>query len=188
MGADLNTASADRGCLRQRRRYVRDRFIAATSPCRGRSERPQRVEASTYRRLSRCSWNFEVTAVPPSRPFLELFVIDGSKALRKAIRRMFGNDVPVQRCPQHKQRNVLDHLPERDREPVKARLRRAWTETNHRSALDQLITLAVERSSLTTPTRARPPRSERGWKRHSPSERKRVPAGGRSTCGCEVQC
>ena len=45
-----------------------------------------------------------------------LFVIDGSKALRKAIRQVFGNDVPVQRCVQHKQRNVLDHLPERDRD------------------------------------------------------------------------
>jgi putative transposase len=30
-----------------------------------------------------------------------LFVIDGSKGLRKAIRRVFGNDVPVQRCVQH---------------------------------------------------------------------------------------
>ena len=50
------------------------------------------------------------------------FVIDGSKALRKAIRQVFGNDVPVQRCVQHKLRNVVDHLPERDREPVKLRL------------------------------------------------------------------
>ena len=73
-----------------------------------------------------------------------LFVIDGSKALRKAIRQVFGNDVPVQRCVQHKERNVLDHLPERDREPVKARLRPAWKETSHQSALDQLITLALE--------------------------------------------
>jgi putative transposase len=53
-----------------------------------------------------------------------LFVIDGSKALRKAIRQVFGNDVPVQRCTQHKCRNVLDHLPEPGREPVKARLHR----------------------------------------------------------------
>ena len=30
-----------------------------------------------------------------------LFVIDGSKALRKAVRQVFGNDVPVQRCVQH---------------------------------------------------------------------------------------
>jgi putative transposase len=52
-----------------------------------------------------------------------LFVIDGSKALRKAIRQVFGNDVHVQRCVQHKERNVLDHLPERDRDTVKRRLR-----------------------------------------------------------------
>src|SRR5207302_4165237 len=60
------------------------------------------------------------------------------------VRRVFGNHVPVQRCVQHKERNVLDHLPERDREPVKARLRRAWKETNHNCALEQLNTLALE--------------------------------------------
>jgi putative transposase len=73
-----------------------------------------------------------------------LFVIDGSKALRKSVRQVFGHDVPVQRCTQHKQKNVLDHLPERDRPAVKARLRRAWKDTNYQSALDQLITLALE--------------------------------------------
>jgi putative transposase len=73
-----------------------------------------------------------------------LFVIDGSKGLRKAIRQVFGNDVPVQRCVQHKQRNVLDHLPERDRPAVKARLRRAWKETDHDQALEQLTSLALE--------------------------------------------
>ena len=73
-----------------------------------------------------------------------LFVIDGSKGLRKAIRQVFGNDVPVQRCVQHKERNVLDHLPERDRQTVKTRLRRAWKETDHDVALEQLNTLALE--------------------------------------------
>ena len=73
-----------------------------------------------------------------------LFVIDGSKALRKSIRQVFGHDVPVQRCTQHKQKNVLDHLPERDRPAVKARLRRAWKDTNYQSALQQLNTLALE--------------------------------------------
>ena len=41
-------------------------------------------------------------------------------------------------------------IPERDREPVKVRLRRAWKETNHESALEQLT---AWRSSLTTRTR-----------------------------------
>jgi putative transposase len=39
---------------------------------------------------------------------------------------------------------VLDHLPERDREHVKRRLRKAWKEADHDTALDQLTTLAAE--------------------------------------------
>jgi putative transposase len=73
-----------------------------------------------------------------------LFVIDGAKALRKAIRSVFGDRAPVQRCVRRKERNVLDHLPERDRRQVKRRLRRAWVETDHERALDQLRALAGE--------------------------------------------
>jgi len=73
-----------------------------------------------------------------------LLVIDGSKGRRKAIRQVFGNEVPVQRCVQHKERNVLDHLPERDRPAVKTRLRRAWKDTEHDRALEQLTSLALE--------------------------------------------
>jgi putative transposase len=72
-----------------------------------------------------------------------LFVLDGSKALRKAVRSVFG-EVPVQRCLWHKERNVLGHLPERDRPPVKARMRRAWRETDYPRALEQLTRLADE--------------------------------------------
>jgi putative transposase len=72
-----------------------------------------------------------------------LFVIDGSKALRKAIRNVFG-EVPVQRCLWHKERNVMRHLPERDRPPIKARMRRAWRETDYPRALEQLNRLADE--------------------------------------------
>jgi putative transposase len=72
-----------------------------------------------------------------------LFVIDGAKALRKAIRNVFG-DAPVQRCVRHKERNVLDHLPERDRPSVKQRLRRAWALDDHARALEQLRQLASE--------------------------------------------
>ena len=55
-----------------------------------------------------------------------LFVIDGSKGLRKAIRQVFGNDVPVQRCVQHKLRNVVEHLSPR------ARPRRGHAAASHR--------------------------------------------------------
>ncbi len=72
-----------------------------------------------------------------------LFVIDGAKALRKAIRNVFGQ-APVQRCVRHKERNVTDHLPERERPAVKQRLRRAWALDDHDRALDQLRALARE--------------------------------------------
>ena len=63
-----------------------------------------------------------------------LCVLDGSKALRKALRDVLG-DVPVQRCVRHKERNVLAHLPERDRPALKRRLRRAWADADHGRAL-----------------------------------------------------
>ena len=72
-----------------------------------------------------------------------LFVIDGSKALRKAVRSVFG-EVPVQRCLWHKERNVLGHIAERDRPPIKARMRRAWRETDYGRGLEQLRALADE--------------------------------------------
>ncbi len=72
-----------------------------------------------------------------------LFVIDGAKALRRAIRSVFG-EVPVQRCVRHKERNVLEHLPERDRPLVRGRLRRAWATDDHDRALAQLTALASE--------------------------------------------
>jgi putative transposase len=72
-----------------------------------------------------------------------LVVLDGSKALRKAVRDVLG-EVPVQRCIRHKERNVLDHLAERDRSSVKRRLRSAWADTDHDRALEKLKTLAGE--------------------------------------------
>jgi putative transposase len=55
-----------------------------------------------------------------------LFVIDGSKALRKAIDDVFGKQHPVQRCQAHKRRNVLGYLPKEMQGQVAAALRAAW--------------------------------------------------------------
>jgi putative transposase len=55
-----------------------------------------------------------------------LFVIDGSKALRKAIDQVFGQQHPVQRCRNHKLQNVLGHLPKDQHDQAKATLRAAW--------------------------------------------------------------
>src|SRR5262249_6244959 len=55
-----------------------------------------------------------------------LFVIDGAKALRKAIDSVYGQDNPVQRCRQHKVRNVLGYLPEADRQRMLQTMKAAW--------------------------------------------------------------
>ncbi len=93
-----------------------------------------------------------------------LFVLDGSKALGKAVCSVFG-EVPVQRCLWHKERNVMAHLPERDRPPIKARMRRAWRETDYPHALEQLTRLADELEH-THPGAAGS--LARGWRRRSP--------------------
>jgi putative transposase len=64
--------------------------------------------------------------------------------LRKAVNDVFGVHTPVQRCVRHKERNVLDHLPEHQRDTVRRRLRAAWALDDHDAALDRLRVLADE--------------------------------------------
>jgi putative transposase len=55
-----------------------------------------------------------------------LVVIDGAKALRKAVGEVFGARALVQRCQAHKRRNVLDALPERLRAQVHHAMNQAY--------------------------------------------------------------
>lgn len=55
-----------------------------------------------------------------------LFVIDGSKALRAGINHVFGSRTPVQRCRNHKVRNVLGYLPEERKADVEAAMKAAF--------------------------------------------------------------
>jgi len=73
-----------------------------------------------------------------------LFGIDGSKALRKAIREVWGSAGVVQRCQVHKMRNVLDHLPDTARPRVRAQMRKAYGEPNYAKAKGCLERLARE--------------------------------------------
>ena len=71
-----------------------------------------------------------------------LVILDGSKALHKAVRMMFGEAALVQRCHVHKLRNVLDHLPDRQRPWVKAILQRAYRQDDVATAKRLLQDLA----------------------------------------------
>src|SRR5262245_649975 len=55
-----------------------------------------------------------------------MVVVLGAKALRSAIDTVFGADQPVQRCRNHKLRDVVGHLPEDQHEQAKATLRAAF--------------------------------------------------------------
>jgi len=73
-----------------------------------------------------------------------LAVIDGAKALAKALRAVFGDAIRIQRCTVHKTRNVLDHVADSDRRRIQQRLRKAYQEPTAAEALKALKTLAKE--------------------------------------------
>jgi transposase-like protein len=73
-----------------------------------------------------------------------LFVIDGGKALRRGIKDVFGEHALVHRCHRHKERNVIDLLPERERPAIQVRIRGAWALTNPLLAHERLEQLASE--------------------------------------------
>ena len=73
-----------------------------------------------------------------------LFVIDGGKALHRAIKDVFGARALVHRCNRHKERNVCDLLPERDRPAILARIRGAWALKDPDLAEQRLELLASE--------------------------------------------
>lgn len=58
-----------------------------------------------------------------------LFVLDGAKALRAAVARVWGKYAVVQRCQAHKLRNVQAHLAEERHEELRKRLNAAYHET-----------------------------------------------------------
>jgi transposase-like protein len=79
--------------------------------------------------------------VPADQPVL--FVIDGGKGLRSAIRECFGAHAWIQRCREHKRRNVLGYLPKRMHAIVARTLRQAWSSANAALGHKQLERLAA---------------------------------------------
>jgi transposase-like protein len=71
-----------------------------------------------------------------------LFVLDGGKALKTAVTNVFGDHAVIARCRVHKERNVLDHLPEAERPWVRHKLRAAWANPNANEAEEALKALA----------------------------------------------
>jgi putative transposase len=71
-----------------------------------------------------------------------LFVVDGGKAIAKAVGDVYGPLAVTQRCRRHKERNILDHLPEVERPLVQRKLRAAWAKPTVAEARADLESLA----------------------------------------------
>ena len=71
-----------------------------------------------------------------------LVVLDGAKGLRSAVRTVLGNRALVQRCQEHKIRNVVEHLPKKKRTWVKRQLRKAYAAKTVKEARRKLLALA----------------------------------------------
>ncbi len=76
----------------------------------------------------------------PSQKYL--FVLDGSKALRKSVTKRFGKDAIVHRCIEHKKRNILGHLSRKHHNIVKLKLRNAWNSKSYKEARRKLLAVA----------------------------------------------
>jgi putative transposase len=73
-----------------------------------------------------------------------LVVIDGAKALAAAVREVFGAKALIQRCTLHKRRNIAEHLPDKDRDWVDAKLVKAFGHPDPEHGLRNAKSLAAQ--------------------------------------------
>jgi transposase-like protein len=73
-----------------------------------------------------------------------LFIIDGGKGLRAAVRQAFGSSALVQRCQWHKRENVVRHLPKGEQATWRRRLQRAYQRPTYAEASAALTRLQTE--------------------------------------------
>jgi putative transposase len=67
-----------------------------------------------------------------------LFILDGAKALKKAVVSRFGSKALLQRCRVHKKRNIQKYLPQKYHGMLSLKLRMAWGMTEYNKALQEL--------------------------------------------------
>jgi len=73
-----------------------------------------------------------------------LFVVDGAKGFRKAIKDVFGKYGVVQRCQWHKRENIVEYLPRRLQEEYRRKLQRAYELDNYEDARKALLSIRRE--------------------------------------------
>lgn len=72
---------------------------------------------------------------------IKLAVIDGGKALRKALDEVFGKELLIQRCQVHKKKNVAEYAPKEMRETVRRAISEAYNAENYDTAKKLLLNI-----------------------------------------------
>ncbi len=73
-----------------------------------------------------------------------LFIVDGSKGMKKAILEVFENKAIIQRCWWHKRENILSYLPEGIHSQIKSKYHKALQLETYPQAKSALLELAGE--------------------------------------------
>jgi transposase-like protein len=73
-----------------------------------------------------------------------LFVVDGSRALNTAIRAAFGQESAIQRCQEHKIRDVQAYVPVKFRAELRNKMQAAFNQKTEKSALDRLTKIRTQ--------------------------------------------
>jgi transposase-like protein len=76
-----------------------------------------------------------------------LFVVDGSKALVRAIRAAFGDNTAIQRCQEHKIRNVQAYVPYKYKQELRSKLQAAYAQKTEEEAQKRLDRIRAELSA-----------------------------------------
>lgn len=77
-----------------------------------------------------------------------LCIIDGSKGLKAAVERVFGEKAVVQRCQWHKRENVVRHLNNDDEVTYRRRLKHAYREKTYKKARSRLLQIHADLKKL----------------------------------------
>jgi transposase-like protein len=73
-----------------------------------------------------------------------LYVVDGSKGFRKAVKEVFGDAAVIQRCQWHKRENVVSYLSEGDREKYRRKMQNAYNRDTYEGAKEELASIHDE--------------------------------------------
>ena len=68
-----------------------------------------------------------------------LYILDGGKALHKAVKDIFGKEALIQRCQVHKKRTVLSYLPKSEQANISMSMTMAYREFEYEAAKDKLM-------------------------------------------------